>query len=207
MALHPDNCGASGVAQPHAAPSTGRGEAARKPGNLLRPGRVSREVRFARAPRSPTREPSPSRGTIEMQPFRTLLPVLIPLVLISCTDPVTQPAASVWEGTLTSEAPRAGFTGQVAAASQFGATTASIALERGEPGATYSWHLIRGTCGQTSGSIVPPDRYPPLVLTSSGAAQANATINQMLDPGGSYAAVVHAEDGVRRLACGNLARR
>lgn len=135
------------------------------------------------------------------------LAVLLPLALVACTDPVAPPASSIWDASIASDAPRDEFMGQVGAVSQFGVTTVSLVLERGAAGREYGWHLIRGSCGQTQGSFGPRDRYPTLALNQTGRAEAVASVNEMLDPQGSYALVVDTEDGLRRLACAVLARR
>jgi hypothetical protein len=136
----------------------------------------------------------------------TLL-ALVPLLgTAGCNDAITQPPASVWETEFSSTEPRAAFNGQAGVVSQLGATTVSIVVERGEAGAEFGWHLIRGTCTQLVASIGAPERYPPLVLNEAGSAERFATIGQMLDPAGQYAVVVHTDGGVRRLACGDLQR-
>jgi len=151
----------------------------------------------------------PRSPIVQMPNHRSLLPLLflVPLVVVGgCNDAITQPPASVWEAEFASNEPRSPFNGQAGVASQHGATTVSIVVERGEAGAEFDWHLIRGTCTQLVGSIGAPERYPRLVLSAAGAAEQFATIGHMLDPSGQYAVVVHTDGGVRRLACGNLVR-
>jgi hypothetical protein len=128
--------------------------------------------------------------------------------LAGCGELPTQPDPTAWEARITSEGPRpGGFDGQVGAASQFGRTSLSISLQRAEPDTRFRWHLIRGSCDQTLGTLGPADRYPLLTIGQAGTVQASATLNLMLETGESYAVVVSDEAGIRRYGCGNLVQK
>lgn len=128
--------------------------------------------------------------------------------LISGCRDISGPARTAWEGDLQPIGP-AQVQGSVAVISQFGRSETSIQIVSAEPGATYSWRILSGSC-QDGGAIVGGSAvYPALVPDPSGTAEGQTILSRELDPEGSYAAwlflvVSGAEEEL--IACGPLER-
>jgi hypothetical protein len=126
------------------------------------------------------------------------------LFMTACaTVPIFEPR----EWTATVE-PRgdADVRANVRAATAPGQTAVAINLAGGEGGATYPWHIHRGTCA-TGGAIVgDPGAYPVLQPTTAGAATATAHLRVQLVPGEDYHVNVHRSPQAldQIVACGDL---
>lgn len=133
---------------------------------------------------------------------------LLALLVAGCSS-ATEPAATLWEGTLASVAPST-IAGSAAAVAQFGRTLASVEIRRGEAGVTYRWRIEGGTCsapGQIRGGAA---LYPPLPADQAGLAFADAVVPGLLRTGSSYIVRVGRDSGggsEEVVACGELVER
>jgi hypothetical protein len=78
--------------------------------------------------------------------------------------------------------------GDVVVLSQSGRADASITISRSEPGATYSWRILSGSCSSQGATFVGRAVFPQLTAGSDGVASGQASLSRELDPGGAYAA-------------------
>lgn len=133
---------------------------------------------------------------------KAICTLVLVVALVGCGPTATQPAPSGWNVVLTGRGSHDALHGTAGVASQFGATQLHIEL-RGPAGGVYSWRLVRGTCSAPGAGIGATAQYPELRLSGQGRTAAQAHLNQMLDPDGAYALVVHI--GTEDIAaCGDL---
>ena len=115
-----------------------------------------------------------------------------------------------WEATLTPGAghtlrgrvtvlPLPGGGGGIASRSRV-----TVSIEGAAPGASYAWHVHRGTCGSDGPIVGPASNYVPVPVGGGGAAQLIAEIPIRLSRGGAYFAHVHDAVGSNVAACGAL---
>lgn len=126
-------------------------------------------------------------------------------VFASCDDSPTTPAPILWVGDLaaTNDSDVTGVASVEAYAALF---TASVVIDGGVEGAAYPWHVGEGqTCGEVEDRVGDADDYPPLEPNEEGAASAEATISQVLDPDASYhVALLASDEDDTVIACGEL---
>jgi hypothetical protein len=141
-----------------------------------------------------------------MQRFRVSLALLLPLMALASCDPsITQPIPSGWQSQIRGEGEYYELVGTLGAASQYGATVAQIALQ-GPASTRFTWRLSTGDCTVLGSAVGAVAAYPELETSSQGSSNAQAELNQMLDPEGRYAVVVRSADGAIA-GCGNLERQ
>lgn len=128
------------------------------------------------------------------------------VALAAACDSAVEPSLTTWEGNLLPVFPST-VTGQVAAVTQFGRTTASIQIMEAEPEVTYGWRINLGTCeeeGLIRGGVAV---YQPLNPGELGSAEGAAVMDVPFRDGQQLATRVFRSDGGSGevvVACGEL---
>jgi hypothetical protein len=131
--------------------------------------------------------------------------LLVGVGAASCSTTVI-PGATLWTADVQ-PLTLGGAQGHLAVVSQSGATQASMDLNLGDPGVTYSWRMSKGTCASEGQMVSGRAAYPALVANAQGSATANAALAGELTSGGSYAARILQDPGTGTeevVACGEL---
>ena len=89
-------------------------------------------------------------------------------------------------------------------------TLVKISIHGAPPNVALSWHVHKGKCGATTDVIGGDASYPKLQTSSTGTAEATATIAVRPLKAGAYAVQVHrgsaapSKPGADVIACGDL---
>ncbi len=91
-------------------------------------------------------------------------------------------------------------------ATEGGNTYSAIAIEDGDPGHTYPWHVHSGDCGSGGAIVGQASDYAPITVDASGEGKATATIALELNPDSDYYVNVHRspDDLPTIVACGEV---
>ena len=142
-----------------------------------------------------------------MNRLRVLYAAMAALLLTSsaCSE-VTAPEITLWEGSLSPEAP-ATVAGTTAAVSQFGRTLASVRIRQATEGVDYRWGIFTGTCAAPGTLQGGTALYPLLTPDAAMTAEGETSLPGQLSAGGQYVVQVLeiGEGGSEaRAACGTL---
>lgn len=140
------------------------------------------------------------------QPPFILVPLLV-LAGLACDSSIESALPTAWSADLAAtESGSAGPVGTLSAVSQGIHIEAAIDLSRAEPGISYEWRIRSGSCAQPEDTVGGVASYPVLDASGSGSASAQALLNETLDPGGGYHAVVFEAATMQTVSCGSLER-
>lgn len=117
---------------------------------------------------------------------------------------------AAWDATLSPASMNSSMTGEASLqATAEGGTEIAIAVDSGDPGHTYPWHLHSGTCGSGGPIVGDGNAYAPVTTDEAGAGEAEATISINLDPEADYHVNVHASPELLEqiVACGEVRER
>lgn len=115
------------------------------------------------------------------------------------------PGAEVRSGTIVSRR-GTGVTGTARAVVRSGGTSIVVSLIGAQPNTAHPWHIHDGTCESGGAVVGSPGAYPPLMVGTTGQAQARATLPGPLATGQNYHVNVHASATEMNtiVACGDL---
>lgn len=89
-----------------------------------------------------------------------------------------------------------------------GKTRITLEIRGAASNAMLPWHVHEGVCGSGGAVVGKPTGYPALATGLDGTASAEATIDQVLEPGAEYHINVHESpsDMDTITACGEMGR-
>ena len=113
--------------------------------------------------------------------------------------------AQVWNATITSTR-GSGIAGTARAVVRPAETRVTVNIIGAEPRTAHPWHIHMGTCDSGGAVVGSGGAYPPLLVGTTGAAQASTTVGVALNGGQNYHINVHASatEMTTIVACGDL---
>jgi len=111
-----------------------------------------------------------------------------------------------WSGELRGQGMYTSVTGSMKALVNEGRSAITVTLENATPGASYTWDVREGKCGQGGGVVGYASEYSTITVGNDGKAGTTVTINARLDEAKDYALTVYRSpsDVNDVIACGDL---
>jgi hypothetical protein len=152
--------------------------------------------------------------------MRSLPFLLVALGATACIRTSTNPATgkvdvdvtspfqkgAVWNGTVSSVASSATFTGTVKAVALNNQTTVQVSLDNAPPGMVVPWTLHEDVCGSAGPMVGDASNYPPITIGGNGHGEGSGTAPGNLNQAKRYHVNFHASqsDMATIVACADL---
>jgi hypothetical protein len=112
-----------------------------------------------------------------------------------------------WKGELKGQGMYTSVKGRATAMVAEGRTALTVTLESATPGATYSWDVREGGCGQNGALFGDASAFTSFSVRNDGTAGTTVQVNARLDEAKDYVVTIYAagNDMPRTVvACGDL---
>ena len=150
-----------------------------------------------------------------MRAQRTIVMAMVAMVAVGCSGRVARESggdidisstSADWGGGVRGIGGWADLRGSVYARPTDTGMTVSLTIERGIPGAAYSWELLEGTCGSQGRPLAEISTFPGIFLDDTGRGFAVGALPTKLAPDRQYYINVYtsAQQRDTPIACGAI---
>ena len=152
-----------------------------------------------------------------MRTHRTIVMVMIAVAAVGCSSRVARESggdidigstSADWGGGVRGIGGWADLRGSAYARPTDTGMTVSVTIERGIPGAAYSWEVLEGTCGSQGRALAEISTFPGIFLDDTGRGFAVGTLATKLASDRQYYINVYTSPEQRDspIACGALTK-